>query len=79
MALHGSMRVNAQIIGYWSARRTELLTEGTEVYEYECEVEWSTLDGKPQYREFTVKHSYAAGSLILASKVLAVAAMLPEE
>lgn len=75
MALHGQIQVNGQVIGGWSAvRRDEPAKSGE--YVYDCDVQMLPYGQRPATREtFAVSHSFAAGAVALAAKVLAQASV----
>lgn len=71
MALHGSIEINHQLIGYWSAVRRSAKTQQTPdaVNVYDCEVH-SSWNGEIYLRRFEVTHRYGDGAVALAARVL---------
>jgi non-ribosomal peptide synthetase component E (peptide arylation enzyme) len=69
MALHGDIRINGTLLGYWDARRLTDLKRGTDTYTYE----WSMKIWKDD-QEFTASgeldHHYDDGAAALAAAVL---------
>ena len=73
MALHGNIQVNHNTIGTWSAQRAAEYPGGR-YYIYLCRVEYTKHgDILPTKRSFFVTHTYGAGALALASRVMLVA------
>lgn len=73
MALHGSIKVNHNQIGYWVARRTEEITDPNRYMTYECSLQV----GVDPPKEFNVQHLPRDGAVRLAAKVLAVGMTIP--
>lgn len=67
MALHGPIKVNHKIIGYWSAQR--IVTADPNVYR--CAVTGEPEVGPPLDVTFDIEHRHEDGALALAAKVLA--------
>ena len=68
MALHGDIRVNHQLVGWWEATRTHTSADGYHTYEYTV----TGSKGGPQRGE--VRHQFTDGAVTLAGLVLAAAA-----
>lgn len=68
MALHGTIRVDGLVIGYWGARRKEHPPEAVNTYEVECE--FSDINGVHHHKKGEITHEFGDGALVLASEVL---------
>ena len=66
MALHGSIEVNHQRIGYWSVRRIMTSPSGNHTYRWEAWRDGHHVTGD-------LRHRYDDGAMLLAAKVLAFA------
>lgn len=75
MALHGEVKVNRDVVAWWSATRVRGGTNPDDINHYQCEVGraptrqglvWSIWHG-------TVEHRYGDGAIGLAAAVLAAA------
>lgn len=73
MALHGTIAVNEQVIGGWSAVRGEDTSPPNRVYRYTCEV----VRFEPYEQiHFHLHHAYTDGAVALAAAVLTKAQRL---
>lgn len=77
MSLHGTIEVNGQAVGWWTARRTEPLEPHRQRYDYECCVDWTAVNLTRQRDTFVVQHDYTHGAVALAARVLGEAAHKP--
>lgn len=66
MALHGSIEVNHQRIGYWSVRRIMTCPSGNHTYRWEAWRDGHHVTGD-------LRHRYDDGAMLLAAKVLRLA------
>lgn len=69
MSLHGPIKVQDKVIGYWQARRTVKLYESDKPVRYECKVQLDIL----KEVEFDVMHIPDRGAVALAALVLSTA------
>lgn len=69
MALHGTLEVNSEQIGYWQARLTAQRPEG-EASTYECVVTCDRM-----MWEGHVQHDRGHGAVVLAARVLAASGL----
>ena len=71
MALHGEIKINHQVLGYWSAQRVTNTTGAPTddmISEYKCTV---SMNHAPEI-VFYLTHRYGDGAHILAAKVLRI-------
>lgn len=66
MSLHGSIKVNEHIVGYWTAQR--VVTADPNIYD--CVVYHDPEDGPAIRGEFAIQHRFQDGAVALAAKVL---------
>lgn len=72
MALHGSIKVNECLIGYWVATRVGGSDSPDDVNTYRCEVvRVGALPVRGYTVEFEVKHRYGDGAFELLRKIMA--------
>ncbi len=66
MALHGEIKVNGEVIGWWDAQRIETTDHGRHLYRWEAVERARIATG-------SLWHSYDYGAMSLAAKVLTAA------